>query len=100
MAEPKPSCKVDWPHAGYQQVWLYDRTNAPTQDLAAFYHEVANAISGVDTYPAMSEAIQQISKEHGLVACVYSGPSHADPGRLTVRVGLFAVGSEPTDWTV
>jgi hypothetical protein len=99
MAEPKPSCKIGWPYAGYKQVWLYDRTNASAQDLGTFYGDVVKAISQIDGYAAMSNAIERISKDHGFVARVYQGPSHSDPGRSTVRVGLFAAGSEPTDWT-
>jgi hypothetical protein len=91
----EPSCKIDWRFEGYRQVWLYDATHASRDELAVVCHEFAEALVHSATVPELTAVIQQVAARRGLRAEVHPGPSHADPARLYVTVGLFtAVASE------
>ena len=88
MPLPKPSCKIDWTYEGYRQVWLHDGTKASPDHLHALCRDLAWAIQDAETFPALQDAIERFAAGRNLRAEVFPGPSHADPARLYVTVGM------------
>jgi len=93
-----PSCRIDWFREGYRQVWLYDGTKGSTEEFVDFCADVAAAIENADTLAALSDAIDEVAGRRSLVARTYPGPSHWDPLRLYVTVGVFAKETAPKGW--
>jgi hypothetical protein len=97
-AMSEPNCRIDWFYEGYRQVWLYDGLDMTGEEWADLCAAVAEAIQDAHAIEALSAAIDATLQPRGVVAQLYPGPSHSDPLRNTVRVGLFRNGHEPRSW--
>jgi hypothetical protein len=87
---------IEWRYEGYREVWLYDATGGSTDGFHKFCREVADAISDAETVDDLATTVERVAGLRNLVAQVHRGPSHSDPMRNTVRVGVFT--DPPTEW--
>ncbi len=90
-----PNCTIEWPWESYREIWLYDGTKGSPDDWQAFCIEVGHASQDAHTVADLDAELDRLAEARGWVAQVHPGPSHSDPVRNTLRVGVFVKGVDP-----
>jgi hypothetical protein len=94
-AMSEPTCKIEWFYEGYQSVWLYDATGGDKR-FKDFCIKLGSASVDAHSVAALGDAVERAATDMNLHVRSYPGPSHADPLRITFRVGVFI--KPPAEW--